>query len=350
MYNNIEEKLLHIVKKNIFDNNIIQNNDIIVVCLSGGRDSICLFDILMSLSEVYNFKIIPMHINHGIRGKEAERDLEFVTKYCNDNGYDVYVCNVNALEYAKNNSLSIEESARILRYIAFDDFYNELRVKYNNQNVFFALAHHKKDQAETILHNIIRGTGISGLIGMEMKNNFYLRPLLNIDKEDIDEYIEFLDLDFVDDTTNFDDEYTRNNIRLNILPRLNEINKNTILHLCDLSNDALEIEDYFNNKTKVLLDDNIIQFENDMISVNAKNIKQFEKILKYYIIKNIFDKLNIKKKDITRKHYNDLIDLIDGNNNRHLDLPYNVVADKKNNILTIKINNYNLSMKNKKRS
>lgn len=350
MYNNIEEKLLHIVKKNIFDNNIINNNDIVVVGLSGGKDSICLFDLLISLSEVYNFKIYPMHINHGIRGDEADRDLDFVTKYCNDNGYDLYVCNVNAVEYAKNNSLSIEESARILRYIAFNDFYNELKTKHSEQNVFFALAHHKKDQAETILHNIIRGTGISGLTGMEMKNNFYLRPLLNVDKEDIDEYIEFLGLDYVDDTTNFDTNYTRNNIRLNILPKLIDINKNTIQHFCDLSYDALEIEEYFYNKTRILLDDNIVEYKNDLISINAKNIKQFERIIKYYIIKNIFDKLNIKKKDITRTHYNDLIDLIDGNNNRHLDLPYNMVADKKNNILTIKINNFNLSMKNKKRS
>lgn len=349
MYDNIEEKLLSIVKKNVFDNNLIKQKDIVVIGLSGGKDSVCLFDLMMSLSEVYGFTIIPMHINHGIRGDEADRDLEFVTNYCNNNGYDIYTCNVNSIEYAKDNSVSLEEAARILRYTAFNNFYDELRLKYKEQNIFFALAHHKKDQVETVIHNIIRGTGISGLTGMEIKNNYFIRPLLNIDKEDIDEYIKYLDLDYVEDSTNLNTDYTRNNIRLNILPKLNEINKNAETHIFDLASDAREIEEYFLYKTKILLDDNIIDENINLLSVDAKAIKTFEKIIKYYIIKHIFDRLNINKKDISRKHYNDLIDLIDGNNNRHLDLPYNMVADKKNNVLTIKINNYNLSMKNKKR-
>ena len=346
---NIENKLFNIVRQNIIDTNIVKKNDIVVVALSGGSDSVCLFDLMMSLSEVYEFRLIPIHIHHGIRDEEADRDLEFVTKYCNENGYDLYTTYVKALDYAKDKSLSVEEAARVLRYEAFNNFYNELKNDNKTSDIYFALAHHKKDQAETIIHNIIRGTGISGLVGMEIRNGFYIRPLLNVDKEDIDEYIKHFELDYVNDSTNFDDKYTRNNIRLNILPEFQNINKNAIEHICELSEVSKEIEEYFMNKTKILLSDTLIDKNENSISLDAKKLKNFDHIIKYYIVKNIFEVININKKDISRVHYNDIIDLIDGNNNRHLDLPYNMVADKNNNILIIKINDFNLSMKNKKR-
>ncbi|MCQ2610038.1 MAG: tRNA lysidine(34) synthetase TilS, partial [Lachnospiraceae bacterium] len=136
-----------------FDKKLIKDNGIYVVALSGGSDSMCLLHSVIALKKEKHIDIKAIHINHGIRGTGAERDEDFVRKYCKDNDIDIYVFCVDCIKYAKDNHKTLEEAARILRYIEFDDYIDKLKKK-EKKDVYLLVAHHKKDKIETIIHNI----------------------------------------------------------------------------------------------------------------------------------------------------------------------------------------------------
>ena len=330
------------------ENNIkslIDINNLFVICLSGGIDSICLCDIFYKISKKYNLNICIAHLHHGIRGLEADRDLNFVKNYSKNKNIKMFYRHVNAIEYKNNNKLTLEESARILRYKFFNDLNNYLSSIRNNKKVYFVLAHHQNDQVETIVFNVLRGTGIDGLMGMRLQNNNFIRPLINISKKQIVEYVKFNKLEYINDSSNEDINITRNFIRLNCLPLLDKVNKNYTNHICDLSDDIKEINNYFENQANIYYEQSIIQISDDSISLDAKKILQYDKIYYKYITNIGFSKLNITKKEYARQNFNDITNIFLGFNNRHLDLPYNLILDKKNNLITFKLLNYNLSMK-----
>ena len=164
----------------------LKKDDIVVVALSGGMDSMCLFDVTYKLSNDYGFKMMALHVHHGIRGKDADRDLEFVENYCKSFDVPFIKCKVKAKTYAKENGLTIEEAARILRYKEIDNVWKKVLSKNPDSCVYILLAHHMRDQVETIIHNILRGTGVKGLSGMNDMRDYIIRPMLNVSKDDIE--------------------------------------------------------------------------------------------------------------------------------------------------------------------
>ncbi len=203
------------VIKTITKNHMISKGDIVGVGLSGGADSVALFHFLVTNKEKLGIsKIKGIHIHHGIRGEEADRDLKFSKELCEKFNVECVCYHVDVPAEAEKTGESIEECARRIRYDLFS--------KTNCTKI--ATAHNLNDNIETVIFNMARGTSISGLCGIPYVRDIYIRPLLDCTRNEIEEYIKTNSLYFVTDSTNLCDDYTRNKIRHNIIPQLFEIN------------------------------------------------------------------------------------------------------------------------------
>ena len=198
----------------------------IIVALSGGADSVALLHILHTLG--YNCE--AAHCNFHLRKEESDRDERFVRDLCATMKIPLHIVHFETEQYATENKISIEMAARELRYRWFAEI-----KKQTNADVI-AVAHHQDDSVETVLLNLIRGTGINGLLGIRPKNGDIVRPLLCIDRKEIIDYLQSTGQQYVTDSTNLQDEYTRNKIRLNLLPLMQEINPAAKEHIIDTSN------------------------------------------------------------------------------------------------------------------
>ena len=202
------------VEKYIEKHQLLGKRSTVLVALSGGADSVALLLVLHNLG----YKCEAMHCNFHLRGEESNRDEMFVTALCQKLGITLHIVHFGTEEYAKRHGISIEMAARELRYEAFE----KQRKQIGAQAI--AVAHHRDDSAETLLLNLIRGTGIKGLRGIQPKNGNIVRPLLCVGREDIIEYLKWRGEEFVTDSTNLTSDYTRNKIRIEVIPKLAEIN------------------------------------------------------------------------------------------------------------------------------
>ena len=199
---------------------MLRKGDTVVVGLSGGADSVALLHILLSLREEYCLTLFACHINHNLRGEESDRDEAFVKNLCESLSVPLEAVSINVKEQVSPHE-SLEETARKLRYREFQRICTEKAAK-------LATAHTASDNAETVLINMLRGTGTKGLSGIPPVRDNIIRPLIRCSREEIEEYCEKNSLTFVTDSSNLTDDYTRNKIRHNIIPLLKEINPSFI--------------------------------------------------------------------------------------------------------------------------
>ena len=210
---------------------LFTREDKILVTLSGGADSVALLRLLLDMG----YTCEAAHCNFHLRGDESVRDEMFVRELCLQLEVPLHVQHFQTTEEAEKRHISIEMAARELRYAWFE----QLRLQQGADVI--AVAHHKDDSVETLLLNLIRGTGINGLLGIRPKNGNIVRPLLCLDRKEITEYLQEIGQSYVTDSTNLQDEYTRNKIRLNLLPLMQEINpsvKESLLRTAEHLNDA----------------------------------------------------------------------------------------------------------------
>lgn len=190
-------------------------NQTIAVALSGGADSVALLHYMLSFSRLYPIKVIALNVEHGIRGEQSKNDTAFVSELCKKLNIELLKYEVDSPAYAKEHKLTIEQAARALRY---DCFFDAIKTKKCHK---IATAHHLSDNAESVLFNLFRGTGLKGLTGID--ENFedkIIRPFLKVEKSEIEQYVKQNSLSFVTDQSNFDDSYTRNHIRLNVMKEI----------------------------------------------------------------------------------------------------------------------------------
>ena len=202
------------VQKFIEEKKLFNLQDKILVALSGGADSVALLRVLLSLG----YTCECAHCNFHLRGLESDRDEAFVRQLCEKQGIPLHVTHFDTSAYAKEHHISIEMAARELRYEWFEHIRKEIGAS------VIAVAHHRDDSVETFLLNLMRGAGINGLRGIPVKNGKIVRPLLSVSREDILDYLQAIHQEYVTDSTNLEDEYMRNKIRLNILPAMKEVN------------------------------------------------------------------------------------------------------------------------------
>ncbi len=306
MINMIEKEVLNTIKKY----NLINQNEKIICGVSGGPDSICMLDILRKISKEgkINFEIIVCHINHLIR-EEAIEDEEYVVNYCKKNNIKFYVKRIDIKKYANNNKQGLEEAGRIARY----NFFEEVLKKENANKI--AIAHNKNDKIETIIMKVIRGAGTAGLKGIEPKRkNKYIRPLIEIERAEIEDYCEKNNLEPRIDKTNFENDCTRNKIRNIVLPYIQkEFNPNIMQTLGRLS-EIIDEEDKFLEKItidtyqKLKINEKEGYIVLDLKEFNKQEIVLKNRLIIYTIKKTIGNVQNIEKVNI-----DDIIKLCNNN-------------------------------------
>jgi len=210
------KELTEKVIQSIDDNNLIRTQRIIVG-LSGGPDSVCLLHVLWCISEKYNIKLYPAHLNHMLRADEADQDEAFCVNFCDSMGLELKIWHRDIRKISLEKKMSTEEAAREERYSLFREYAKELG------GASIAVAHNMNDQAETLLMRIIRGTGLDGLKGMEFYNDGIIRPLLSVPRSLIEAYNSANSIIPRIDSTNLHTDYTRNKIRLELFPYLKKL-------------------------------------------------------------------------------------------------------------------------------
>ncbi|MDE7281195.1 MAG: tRNA lysidine(34) synthetase TilS [Ruminiclostridium sp.] len=195
---------------------MLKPGDKVIVGLSGGADSVTLLHCLYSLRETLDIELFACHINHNLRGEDSDRDQKFAEDLCKNLDIPLRVFSVDVKGAAQKHQ-STEEAARKLRYEKFSEYAEDIGAK-------AATAHNACDNSETVLLNLIRGTGLKGLCGIPPVRDCFIRPLICCTREEIEEYIKANSLQYVTDKTNFSTDYTRNKVRLQLMPLLLEMN------------------------------------------------------------------------------------------------------------------------------
>lgn len=301
----MKEKVL----KSIKENNLIENGDKIVCAVSGGPDSLAMLHCLKSIrdEEKLQFEITVAHVNHMLR-EEADSEEEFVKKYCKDNEIEFYSKKVNVEEIANDEKIGTEEAGRKVRY----DFFEEVLKKVNGNKI--AIAHNKNDKIETIIMNILRGTGIAGLKGIEIKREKYIRPILECEREEIEKYCEDNKLNPRIDKSNFENEYTRNKIRNIVIPYIKkEFNPNIISTIDRLSDLVKEEEEYFNVEVERKYREISLEEKSGQIVLDLKKFNLLEKVIKGRIVLYTITRLFNTSKGIEKIHIEDIIKLCERN-------------------------------------
>lgn len=333
--------MLYKVKKYIADNEMIQTGDRIVVGVSGGADSTALLEILCALRDECKLSLFVVHINHGIRVEAAE-DANFVKELCKERDIPFYLFEEDIPGLAKKYRMSEEEAGRKFRYQCFG------KVMRENKADKLAVAHHMDDQAETVIFHMVRGTDLSGMAGMRpisalapftdcvMDDAYIIRPLLNVRRAEIVDYLEKKGMVWKEDVTNGDDAYSRNRIRNNVMTELNKVNESATEHVAEFAALASEYDDYIKKQALAFIGREIAvdsscddgSWQNaESVRVNRQALLDEDKIIAYRAIYEMLVNVCGAKKDITREHIASVYELIKKQSGKELFLPYGTKAE-----------------------
>lgn len=312
MYFGAENSIILSVKEKIVENvSEVAKNRIVAVGVSGGVDSMVLLRALIEAKKTVDFSFFIVNIEHGIRGLASENDTKFVSDFAKNNGFECRVFKVDSLRRAKEFGETVEEAARALRFEVFDNL-----LKNGDCDKVF-LAHHKNDQAETVLMRIMRGTGIKGLSGMQKDVRGFVRPLLDVSKKEILDFQKKYDVPYVVDETNFENDKTRNLIRNEILPLMN--------NACDATESIVRLSRLANETEEFLRTLDVPLTErNGAVEIVCGDLHPY--LLKR-AIRNAFIILGVEK-DVEERHVALVADISNKENGASLDMPYGVVATK----------------------
>lgn len=309
--------MLDTVTQMIEQLNMIEPGDVVVVGVSGGADSICLLLHLLEYKRCRDFSIEVVHVNHLIRD-DASADVAFVKELCEKYGLVFHLYEEDVHTMAKEQGLSVEEAGRIVRYRAY-------REVLGDRKGCIALGHHRDDLVETVLFNMCRGTGIHGMVGIQPINGDIIRPLLNTDKEMIEEYLRKVGQEYRTDSTNLETDYSRNRIRHNIVPYLkDEINAGAVNHIASLSYQLQEIESYVNREVDKFFN----LSTTTSTSCELCQLAKLDPFLQGEIILAMISNLHSGRKDITRAHVASILELCDKSGEKRVCLPYGIEAVK----------------------
>lgn len=323
----IFEKVLGTINKY----NLIENGDRIVLGLSGGPDSICLLHILYRLKEILNIEVYAAHLNHQIRGIEAQKDALYISQICEDLGIMSFVKSIDVPKYCKENALSIEEGARKLRYEMFEE------IKQKTKSNKIAIGHNLNDQAETILMRVMRGTGLQGLRGIEyIRDNEIIRPILNIERNEIEEYCDKYELNPRIDKTNLETIYTRNKIRLELIPYMKDnFNPSVIESIVRMSNSLKSDSDYIEHEAQLKFKE-VSNLSSDSVEINLQKYVNLHNAIKVRVLRNGIKHILGDTNFVDQRHIEDVIELENENKiNKMINLPRGIFAYRRKNIIIL---------------
>ncbi len=314
--------MLNRFEKYLEEYKMLDRGEQVVVGVSGGADSVCLLLLLNEVKSEYGLLISAVHINHGIRGGEADRDEDFVRRLCGRLGIECRVFRENIPQYARENGLTEEEAGRKVRYIRFAEVCRQVN------SVKLAVAHNADDHAETVLFNIIRGSSLSGLCGirpvstLEGENGIsVIRPLLDITKKEITKYLISIGEQWCEDSTNSEEGYSRNYIRNTLMPAMEKMRGGVSEHIRLLSCEAREAEDFIRAEAERLY---LRACSGDRLDIGICESAPAA-VKKELIYRFITEKAG-HKKDIHRIHVLNVLELLKNQVGKSVDLPYDITV------------------------
>ena len=304
--------------------NMVPPGSRVLAGVSGGADSVCLCLLLKELSTQMDFTVEVVHVEHGIRGEESRQDAAFVEKLCKTHEILCRVVHVDVPAYAKEAHLGEEEAARVLRYRVFAEVAKE------TPGVRIALAHHLEDNAETMLFQLIRGSGIDGLCGMQPvrsgeEGEVYIRPFLQIGRGQIEDWLMRCGQEFRTDSTNYDETYSRNRMRSRVLPQLAGINPQAVAHMNQTMAQLQEIRDYMEGETARLAQ-TVIRRKEKQVCLDVPQLLMLPQALVMRLIRRAVQEAAGAAKDITAAHLQSVRGLLEKQTGKRVDLPYGLVA------------------------
>lgn len=314
-----QKSILYKAAKAIEKDKLIEPGDTVVVACSGGPDSICLLTLLYELKDQQSFSLEACHFNHKLRGEDGDSDEQFVKKYCKDMGIPLTVGERAASETVKN-----EEDAREIRY----SFFEKILEQKGREGTKIALAHHLDDLAETLLMRLIRGSGFKGLSSILPRRKNFIRPLLQISKNEIISFLDTRGIAFCKDSTNSQDIFFRNQIRNQLVPLLKSYNPRVIESLSRTAGNASEIYDYLSSETE-LLAKSMVNYDRGQYIVDRAALLSLHPVLRKELLLNCIEKLG--GKDYTAVQIENIMELIEQNvGKKSLPLPHSLRFEFKN--------------------
>lgn len=316
--------MFHKVQKMLEEFHMVSAGDTVLVGLSGGADSVALFLVLSELAKTMDFSLEAVHVEHGIRGEESRRDAEFVEELCKKFYVPCQIHHVDVPAFSAEKGLGLEEAARILRYQIFSQLAME-------KNAKLALAHHQEDNAETILFQMVRGSSLSGLCGMQPvrmdeKEVCYIRPLLGVRRAEIEQFLQERGQDYCIDSTNIELEYSRNFLRGQVLPALEQINERAVEHMNQTASHLSEVREYLDVETEKVW--SRVATVEEQIILDAKLLMELHVVMQRQIAYKAIVCMANQKKDITSTHVEALLALCKGQSGKRITLPYGITAWK----------------------
>lgn len=303
--------------------NMLEKEDRIVVGVSGGADSVCLLLMLLEIRKSIRFDIVAVHVNHGLRGESALRDERYVENLCREYEIPLQIYREDVELFAKMRKQSLEEAGRNVRREAFQKTLLEC------SGTKIALAHHKNDNAETLLMNLARGSGLSGLTGIRPVSGNMIRPLLCLEREEIEAFLKMRNISYCIDETNTSAAYTRNRIRCHILPMLEkEVNEKAISHMAETAEQLCRIRDYMEEQTKKYYR-KVVRKEKEGLFVREEAYDSIPDVFHGEIFREVLRVLSGREQDIHRTHIRSLETLMKKQVGRTVNLPYELEAKRR---------------------
>lgn len=315
MYN----KVIETIKKF----NMLNNGENVVVGLSGGADSCALTHILTRLSGKMDLHITAVHINHGIRGEEAERDERSAEEFCRRLNIEFIAYHCDIPSEAAKRGIGEEEAGRLVRY---EKFY-ETAEKKNGAKT--AVAHNMNDKAETLIMNLCRGAGMKGLAGIKPVGGSIIRPLIFCTRDEIEKYCDDNNIEYCTDSTNLQNEYTRNKIRNILLPWLSEnINPAAGMNMANASELLREEEEYLESKAQEQYKKLLKDSGDGFVSLNADGLASEHGVIRRRVLRIALRSLRPDMRDFGRKHTESAEDILMGDTGRRISLPGGITVSK----------------------
>ena len=322
MENDLEKRVRCYIK----ENNMLEAGDSLAIGVSGGADSMCLLFMLYKLKDEFDLHIRVVHVEHGIRGEESKQDALFVKEACDKLGVPVRIIEIDAQGLARENGMTVEEAGREARYEAF----------YEEDTDRIAVAHHANDAAETLLFNLFRGSGIRGAGSIAPVNGKIIRPLLCLNRAEIEEYDCENGIIYHTDRTNDDNSITRNSVRNEIIPKAVAINEKAVEHMCEAAESMREAEDFIAH-TAVRFHEKYVSAdkENGRIIMDLSIFNAADPLIIRYVIRMLIKDMAGRLKDVSRVHVQEIMSLKDKSSGKQVDIAYGITAAREFNSIVL---------------
>ncbi len=333
--------MLRTVQRKMEELNMVSAQDTLLVGVSGGADSVCLLMVLDALRKDMGFSLEVVHVEHGIRGQESLEDAVYVEQLCASMGIECHKVSVDVPAFSWENGMGTEEAARVLRYEAFSKVATEL--KEQGHLVKVALAHHMEDNAETMLFQLVRGSGLTGMCGMQPVRKtkdgmIFIRPLLFVQRAEIENYLRSSGVKWRTDSTNQELEYSRNYLRNKVLPELASVNEQAVAHMNKTAWQLQEIHDFFEQEVdkawdkvaEVVFTPKVELLEKELedgkVLLDIATLLEYHVALQKKLIYRAVEMVSGSNKDISTIHVEDVLALCGKQSGKEIHLPYGIVA------------------------